>query len=466
MKVLLCFAGIRNIGFNAFYDRYQSESFGQLDSFLVPTGLTTLGGHLRERKHEVEYLDLRMVRGWEEAERRIREVNPALVGVTFQTPAREYAIELCRRAKLMGIPTICGGAHPSSIPEDALACPEFDHVVVGEGEVTLPDVCDAYERGEKPERLLHGKVLGDKDVSSGPLPYLSPLYENIVKLKKVGMLVTSRGCPGRCAFCQPVLEKLYGRKLKFQDLDMVFRQIDHYISAYGVNKFFFMDDMFVTRKKRIAEFARRIKQGNYNIQYDINARVDYFDEEMAEHLATSGCNLVSFGFESGSDRKLKMMEKNTTRERNLHIGKVWKKTGKLVLANILVGIPGETEADLEQDLSFIEELEPHLFYYNVMVPYPGTTYWDQLLDTNMIKDFDFARYEMNLNKQSGLIKGVDYDLVHRFEERFENLRRHLDRKRKVSSIIANPREVADQISRMPLRELVGQVKRLLPGARA
>lgn len=442
MKVVLCHVGIRNIGFDSFYNKFDL-SFNNIDAYLVPNGICYLGAALREHNHEVHYLDMRMMKGWDEIEDQLKEIGPRMVGCGFQTPNREYAIELCRIAKKLGIITIVGGPHVTCVPDDALACQEFDHIVVGEGEITLPKICDMYERGEKPKRFYQGEFV--KDISSLSLPYLSPLYENVVKLKKCGFMITSRGCPGRCSFCQPVLQKIYGRKIKFRDLDHVFKELDNYINKYGVRKFFFMDDMFTTIKERVEEFTRRLREEKYDIEYDINARVDYFNETMAEQLASTGCNLISFGFESGSNAKLKLLRKNTTRERNLEVGKLWKKTGKLLLANILVGIPGETEADIEQDYTLIEELQPDAFYYNWMVPYPGTEYYNLFVQNNCLTSNNFALYEMNINKNIGLVKGVDYKMVQKWEERFENLRKKIFRRKNLSIMVKNPKYFANKV---------------------
>lgn len=442
MKVVLCHVGIRNIGFNSFYNKFDL-TFNNIDTYLVPNGICYLGAALRKQGHEVTYLDLRMLSGWKEVEEQLKEINPRMVGCGFQTPNREYAIELCKIAKRLGMITIVGGPHATCAPDDALSCLDFDHVVVGEGEITLPKICDMYDQGIIPTRFHQGEFVSD--LSALNLPYLSQLYENVVKLKKCGFLVTSRGCPGRCSFCQPVLEKIYGRKIKFRDIDHVFKEIDNYINNYGVRKFFFMDDMFTTRKERVEEFTNRLKSEKYNIEYDINARVDFFNEVMAEQLASTGCNLISFGFESGSNAKLKLLRKNTTRERNLEMGKLWKKTGKLLLANILVGVPGETEADIEQDYTFIEELKPDAFYFNWMVPYPGTEYYDLFIKSNGLTSDDFALYEMNINKKIGLIKAVDYNMIRKWEEKFEDLRKKLNRKENISMMMKNPKRFLNKV---------------------
>jgi len=454
VKVVLCHVGIRNIGFNSFYNKFDL-SFNNIDTYLVPNGICYLGAALRNSNHEVHYLDLRMMSGWDEVEDRLKEIKPQMVGCGFQTPNLEFAIKLCKIAKKLGMITIVGGPHVTSVPNDSLTYQEFDHIVAGEGEITLPIICDIYDKGEKPSRFYQGEFVSD--ISSLSLPYLSPIYENVVKLKKCGFIVTSRGCPGRCLFCQPVLKKIYGPKIKFRELDHVFKELDYYIINYGIRKFFFMDDMFTTNKKRVEEFTNRLKDGKYDIKYDINARVDFFDETLDIQLASSGCNLISFGFESGSNNKLKLLRKNTTRERNLEVGKLWKKQGKLLLANILVGIPGETESDIEQDYSFIEELQPDAFYFNWMVPYPGTEYYDMFIKNNELMSNDFALYEMNVIKKIGLIKGVDYDMIRKWEDKFENLRKKLSRKANISMIIKNPRGLVGKLMDVKLGVLFEQL---------
>jgi radical SAM superfamily enzyme YgiQ (UPF0313 family) len=416
MQVVLCHVGIRNIGFDAF-ERNFKPGFDGLDTYIIPYGLTTLGGALRARGHDVEYLDLRFVKDWEEVEERIKAIKPRVLACGFQTPNREFAIKLCDLAKSMGVVTIVGGPHVSCVPGDGLSIAAFDHVVVGEGDKTLPDLCDAIEQGQTPERFIHAEPL--REIETIPLPYLSPLYEDVVKRKKCGFIVTSRGCPGRCKYCQPVQKTIYGNRIKFRSAQSILREIDYYRDELGVNKFFIMDDMFTVNRSRVDEFTNLLKDREYKTEYDISARVDYFDQDMSDRLAATGCNLISFGFESGSDHKLSLMQKQTTRAQNLAAGKIWKKTGKLLLANILVAIPGETEDDLAQDFSFIDELRPTVYYYNWMVPFPGSMYYEELLAQGMLNTTDFNSFEMNVVHETPLVRNVDYDMVLRWERKFK-----------------------------------------------
>lgn len=416
MQVVLSHVGIRNIGFDAF-ERNFAPGFDGLDTYIIPYGLTTLGGALRAKGHGVEYLDLRMVKDWEDVETHLRGIQPKVLACGFQTPNREFAIKLCEIAKSLGIVTLVGGPHVTCVPQDCLDIPAFDHIVVGEGDHTLPALCDAIEQGQKPERLIHAEPL--REIESIPLPYLSPLYEDVVRRKKCGFIVTSRGCPGRCKYCQPVQKSIYGNRIKFRSAENILREVDYYRDELGVKKFFIMDDMFTVNRARINEFTRLLAERKYDMEYDISARVDYFDQDMSDRLAATGCNLISFGFESGSNHKLKLMDKQTTREQNLTAGKIWKKTGKLLLANILSAIPGETEEDLAEDFSFVDELRPTMYYFNWMVPFPGSKYYDELVAEDMLATRDFNSFEMNVVHKMPLVKNVDYDMVRRWEKKFQ-----------------------------------------------
>lgn len=418
MLVVLSHVGIRNIGFDAF-ERHFTPTFDGLDTYIIPYGLTLIGGALRAAGHGVEYLDLRLVTGWEEVEARLKDLRPGLLGVGFQTPNREFAVGLAGMAQRLGIPTVAGGPHVTCAPYDGLAIPEFDHVVLGEGEEAMVDIAAAYAEGRRPPREIHPEPL--TDIENRPLPYLSPVYETIARRKRCGFIVTSRGCPGRCKYCQPVQKALYGPRIKMRSADSIVAEMDRYLDM-GIRKFFIMDDMFVVNRSRVARFADILTTRGLDVEYDISARVDFFDQEMADQLASTGCNLISFGFESGSDHKLALMHKQTTREMNLKAGRIWKKTGKLTLANILVGIPGETEEDLALDYSFIEELAPSAFYYNWMVPFPGTHYFEDLKAAGQLLTTDFNQYEMNIVRRMPLIRTVDYDRVRRWEEKFDRLR--------------------------------------------
>jgi len=409
MQVLLSNVSINSTGFNSFENQPDVP-----ESYFIPYGLVTLGSILRAKGHGVEYLDLRMVRGWEEVEQRLREIKPKVLGCGFQTPSRHIADQLCTLAKTMNITTVVGGPHASAIPEDCLGLSSFDHILVGEGDLTFPEICESIDQGRTPPRLIHGEPLHDLD--SIPLPYLSPLYEYAAKRKNSGFIVTSRGCPGRCKYCQPIQKSIYGNRMKWRSPESMLKEIDDYRNRLSINHFAFLDDTFTLDRKRINTFTQLLTDRQYNISYSINARADFIDEDLAQRLAASGCKSIFFGFESGSNHKLKLMNKQTTREQNLLAGKTWSKYGECG-ANILSAIPGELEQDLAEDLSFIQELQPKYLAFFWMVPFPGSNYYKELLDSDMLLHKDFSKYDMNIIKEMPIVKGIDYDMVRIWEKR-------------------------------------------------
>ena len=161
--------------------------------------------------------------------------------------------------------------------------------------------------------------------------------------------------------------------------------------------------------------------------------LNYFDEEVAQILKEIGCVGVWFGFESGSPRILKMIRKGCTVEQNVRAATICREAGFDVNANMLVGIPGETREDYLLSYKFLETIRPDMVRYNILTPYPGSTFYEELAPQGLIDMRSYEDLEVNRPYRTGkgVIKNVDYELVMEWVEPFRSFQKRAELKRRL-----------------------------------
>jgi radical SAM superfamily enzyme YgiQ (UPF0313 family) len=413
LKILFTYSGISNIGFNAFYRRPDS-----VDSWYIPIGICYLASTMISKGHEVDLMDLRYLAGYDEVERKMLSSGCHMVACSFQTPGAKYAYEVAKIAKRLGKITVAGGIHPTVLPDEVAGTGWFDHVVIGEGLVSLPQLVDSLENGQPVEQIIQGQKVVNLD--EVPFPHYFPLYiENVIKKQKLVMMFTSRGCAGRCTFCQPVARKLFGKKIVFRTADSIISEVLHWQQTFGITKFMLVDDTFLTKRSLVREFTTKLIALNTGLTWTCNARANEIEEETLELIAKSGCSWICIGFESGSQKILDLTKKGTSVEQNYRAAALCDKYGIGYTANILVGIPGEDEEDYRASYAFIREISAPVVSYNWFVPYPGTELFDYCREKGLLNEkLGWDDYEMNKIKGDGIIKSVDYKMAERWEKKF------------------------------------------------
>ncbi|MBI5184530.1 MAG: radical SAM protein [Nitrospinae bacterium] len=412
MKILFTYPGVANIGFNSFFNRKDS-----VDSWYIPVGLCYLAAVAKREGHDVDLMDLRYLSGYEEVEEKIISSGCDVVALSYQTPGAEYAMEVAKIAKKHNKITVAGGIHPTIMPDEVLSSGLIDHVIVGEGAISFPELVNNLEKGAIIEPLITGKYVDNLDEI--PFPHYFDLYvDTIIKEHKLAMIFTSRGCPGRCEFCQPVANKLFGKKVKFRSADNIINELLDWQKRYGITHFMVLDDTFLVKKNLVKDFCRKLMDFKVPLTWQCNARVNEFEEEMIRLMAESRCNWICIGFESGSQRILDLTKKGTTVEQGYKAAELCYKYNIGFTTNIIAGVPGETEEDYKKNLEFVKTIKATTISYNWLVPYPGTDTFYYCQKNNLLnKDIRWDGYEMNRIKERGIISTVDYGVVRDWEKK-------------------------------------------------
>lgn len=401
------------------------ESFNMRTSY-IPLGLAYIGGCLREQGVEVEGLDLRFLSDWDEVIRRVSASGADVVCVGAMTVEMPRALRVARIVKEeLGAVVVFGGPHPTVCAEEVMGFEDVDFVVVGEGEYTVCELVEVLEGGES-LRGVKGLVYRDggrvvcnpgrepiSELDSLPFPardlfnleeILSNPVTNFPMPSPALHMFASRGCPFRCKFCQPCLNRIFGRGVRYRSLENVFAEIEYLVEQYNIRGLMLEDDTFTVNKKWMRSFCEEMRERELHetLAWYCHSRANTMDRETAQMLKGAGCISVCFGIESGSQHVLDILRKDTTEQESRDAIAVCKETGLVVVANIMIGTPGETGEDLAKTVRLIEDMQPELVFVGVTTPTPGTYLFEEAERAGLIQAEEWTDFDRG--KTSGKLK--------------------------------------------------------------
>ncbi len=328
----------------------------------------------------------------------IRKESPDVVAISSNTDmimsASALAGEIKRSAP--GIKVIIGGPHVSAAAEETMEfCPDIDIAFRGEAETSFAKFLDSgfspdglkdingicYRQDGGIVRTDDGKFIADLDTLPMPawdlikdMNIYRPAVTNYKK-KPVFSLITSRGCSGRCIFCD---RGVFGNRVRCHSAAYVIGMIDKLRADYGINEITFYDDNMAYDKKRLSEICAHIRKKHSDLSWSCSARVDLVNKAILDEMKASGCWQISYGIESGSQEVLNTIQKGIRIDKVKESVRLTKAAGMDARGYFIIGNPGETRRTLEETLSLIKELPLSDILVEYMTPYPGTELYRDL----------------------------------------------------------------------------------------
>ena len=296
---------------------------------------------------------------------------------------------------------IAGGSAAMSVPELLLQNSKVDVVCAGEGEKVIIDLLEEL-KSNKLEDLIHIKgfyyKINDKILFSGKPNMLSdldlesdiPAYDllpmeiylsnPIVGLGRDIDFISSRGCPFSCTFCyQP-----WGSNFRAHSVNYIIDTLKYLKKNYNIDFVSFQDDEFMAKKSRVYEFCEKVHKHIPGLLWSCTGRVNLVNEDIVKTMRNSGCIAISYGFESGSPRMLKSMNKIATIEKMENAVKVNRKFGMMLPVSFIIGMPGEDKESCSDTVEFCIRNEIPLKSIMFATPYPGTELFDLAVSTGRI----------------------------------------------------------------------------------
>jgi anaerobic magnesium-protoporphyrin IX monomethyl ester cyclase len=366
---------------------YKSHPEGADDPFtsLLPAGLLTLDAVARREGHDVTLANLSGF-GWDRIRQLLKRERPELLGISQFTHNRLESLKLARLAKKLDPRcfVVMVGPHATHAWEELLSDhPEVDAVVVGEGEATLAELLAALQSGT-PLAGIAGIAYREagRPVATAPRGAIRELDALPVAGERIGksigvdyrrqleFVITSRGCPANCLFCSSPL--FWGRGVRFRSPESVVAELRLLKERYGLIYFSFRDDTFTADRRRVLEICRLIEEQKLSVLWNCQSRVTAVDEEMLIAMKRAGCECIQFGVESGSPEMLKALGKRILPADVERAAAAVRRVGINLSVYLITGIPGESEADLQQTVRLIESIRPQDGQVSPLVYYPGT----------------------------------------------------------------------------------------------
>lgn len=290
-------------------------------------------------------------------------------------------------------PVIVGGVHMSIYPFETLHHRAIDYAVTGEAEQSLVplvrSILDqqplrevkgiAFRHPDTDQVIVTANAPALQDVDSAPFPARHLLdntlyYSFISQYRNFSALITSRGCPYKCIFCEQGAKQFRGRSAK-----NVVDEIEVGIKEFGIREYDVFDSSFTINRHRVHAICEEILKRKLSFVWSARTRADCVDKDMLRMMAKAGCNRIYYGIESGNEAILRTLLKESDLNQIKQAVSDTKKVGINTFGYFMIGNPGETRESVEQTIRFSQELELDYAQFSKVTPMPATELYTMFL---------------------------------------------------------------------------------------
>ena len=333
------------------------SSYLKNDAAYPPMGLMYLATPLLKAGHEVEILDLTAITNWQQ---KVECAEADLFGITCVTPNYPIVKEIFRLLP-NETPKMIGGAHPTFMPYDVYNDLKGCIVVTGEADQKVIDVVNDV-KNSSPFGIY--SYITPSTIYK-PTRHLVDLHKYTPGGEKATPIYTSRGCPYNCTFCS----KIAGNSFRSISVSQIVEEIEE-IKEMGFDNIVFGDDNIAAQPKHLQNVLDAVKPLNITFRLNMDSR--HIKMDMLKLAKEVGCTEISMGIESGSQKMLNLMNKQTTVVGNKRAIKKIKEVGIIAKAYFMVNFPGETESTVQETIKFIREVQPDKSFFSAFAPLPGS----------------------------------------------------------------------------------------------
>lgn len=338
-------------------------------------------------------------------ERIFKNFDPQVVGMTAFSVCLVDVLKVARVAKSINknIHVCIGGPHNFIFPSETLGYSDVDSIVIGEGE---------YVFAELIRQLKKGKAIGGMDglyVKSdlnrqnfkktvieniNMLPFFDinfiqrrSYYSTVGRYRNIITLLSSRGCPYNCTFCDSPYKVFRGR-----EIDNILEEVVLRLNQ-GFSEIFFYDDTFNITAQRVIDLSRKILDANIKFCWSFRGRVNTVTFQMLKIAKQAGCERIHFGIETGSDEGLQELKKGINTEQ-IKKALSWCRQLRIkTIGDFIIGLPFEkSREEVVKNIKRLIGLSPDYGQFNVLQPIPGSEIYSSgiergVIDPSKWKDF-------------------------------------------------------------------------------
>lgn len=355
---------------------------------------------------------------------KILNIEADIVGVSVTMSQLNQALMIPHMVKGKKVKFIIGGP---GVNLSSFRVYESGYSVIcyGEGERTIVELVHAFENGLSLKDIDGISYINEegKEVKTPPREPIENLDEipfaarELLDMEKyiatwatnigigVASAISSRGCPFSCRFCD---RRTFGGKMRFMSPSKMIEEMMLLYDGFGAEMVFFEDDLFTVDRKRVLKFCSLMKKELPGKMWGANSRVDTIDQQMLSQMKQAGCVDLTFGVESGSQKILDLLGKGITVDQIEKAFRWVKEAGIKAGMFLIIGVPGETQEDIETTKRMITKLEPSYIDVSYLTPIPGTEIHETT--KHLIRDgIDFSNYNLTESVYRKDIFGVEME---------------------------------------------------------
>lgn len=368
-----------------------------------PLGLLSISAWLDRRglNHDVIDTTFRTV---DDVVAELARLRPQMIAFYVTLMTRRTILGLVRRLradpKHAGLTVVLGGPDARYNAGDYLDH-GIDILVVGEGEETMAALAELDPAACRDPAVLAG-IAGLVHRGADGRPATTPARAHLPRLDDLPRparhridlapyfnawrqahgetslnVSTQRGCPYTCNWCS---RAVYGKSYRRRSAELVVAELADLSARYAPDMYWFVDDVFTVNHRWLTDFATALDTAGLSIRYECITRADRMTDEVVALLARTGCKRVWIGAESGSQRILDAMDRRVTVEQVTAMIRAAAAAGIETGTFLMLGYPGETEADILATRRYLQAARPDRFTVTLAYPIRGTEFHDAVAD--------------------------------------------------------------------------------------
>ena len=394
MKVALVFPHYSHL-----HRRFEEDIdiVGREFGLLPPLGLAYAAAIMEKAGHKVIIIDANALRlSKEEVLNRLTAFSPDILGFMLTVWAFQLTLSWIKYLKAkMVLPVVVGNIQLELYPRETLTYKEIDYGIIGSAQQSLPELLHALENKGS---LKHIKGLAFRNNGETVINFPDSFYEDfktlpfparhllpndryrevMSKRKNFTVIITSKGCPDKCAFCH-IKETPYSTRSPQRVVD----EIEECYQKYHIREIDIFDPSFTINKRRVMAICQEVRRRKIEIDFSCRARVDQIDKELLNEMAITGFKKILYGIESGNQTILDRVNKGITIEQIREAIRWTKERGILTLGFFLIGSPGETLSTVKKTIKFAKELRLDYAQFHKVMAKPRTDLYTQVVrETN------------------------------------------------------------------------------------
>jgi len=370
---------------------------------IPPTDMAYIAAVLEESDVETAVIEcLGSALTLEELLKELKTKTPKIVFIRTSTPTFTWDAEVAGRIKeRLKVKVVFFGPHVGIVPNDVIANPNVDAIILGEAEYTIRDIAlhgfsrtaGLWYKGKK--KIVKNKrrpPIEDLDALPFPawglMPYKAYTAGDIMPRRSPTLfLQTSRGCPFSCSYCPyPVAQ---GTRYRKRSAKNVLDEIAFLVNDFDVKNIILRDAEFTLDRDRVVEICEGLIKADHDMVWRCETRVDTLDEELIGLMQRAGCMGINMGIESASDKVCrKIGRKPLDAEHTKAMVRLCGELGIHTFCFFIIGLPGDDLESVMETIEYAVTLGADVSQFTVATPYLGTGLYDWAMEHNAIKGLD------------------------------------------------------------------------------